>query len=449
MISPRRPLCLLALLPVVTSFALYVSSPAWPLVAALDGVVLLFALGDLLLLPGRKTFSARRETANVASRGERHPVIVQIDNHSRHSLAVVLRDDQLPGMVREPGEFNQRMPGRSRLRVEYTLTANRRGTYQLEYVYLRVESRWKLWCRTIRLAVKTELRVYPALKQIGRYALYARQNRMSLLGVRRVRRVGFENEFERLRDYTPDDQFKFIDWRTSARRLKLTVRDFQSSQSQRVLFLLDCGRMMVSEAEGQSMLDLAIDAALTLSYVALAKHDQVGLLCFSDRVSRWISPAGGHRQLNRLVHALHDVEPEFVESQFDTACLHLQQHCRKRTLVILITNVLDDRQADQVRAHFSNMVGQHLPLVVFLRDWELFRPLEGIPAITGTAPIAPAGVTRAALYQAAAAADILRWRHQVLVELRHAGVLSLDSFPEDLTAPLINEYLRIKNRHLL
>jgi uncharacterized protein (DUF58 family) len=449
MISPRRPLCLLALLPVVTSFLLYVAPLAWPLVVAMDVFALLFALTDICFLPGKKTFSVRREMARVASRGERHPVTLQIDNHSRRVLGIVVRDDQLPGMTQEPREFQHQLPGRNRLRVDYILTPQRRGTYRLEYVYLRVESRWKLWCRTIRLAVPDELRVYPALKQIGRYALYARQNRMSLLGVRRVRRVGFENEFERLRDYTPDDQFKFIDWRTSARRQKITVRDFQSSQSQRVLFVLDCGRMMVSETEGQTMLDLAIDAALTLSYVALAKQDQVGLLCFSDRVVRWIGPAGGHRQLNRLVHALHDVEPEFVESQLDTACLHLQQHCRKRTLVILITNVLDDRQADQIRSNLATMVGQHLPLAVFLRDWEVFRPLVNIPGISPTDLKPPAGVTRAALFKAAAAADILRWRHQTLMELRHAGVLCLDSFPEDLTAPLVNEYLRIKNRHLL
>lgn len=447
MIAPRRPLSLLILLPAVTSFVLYATPWAWPAVALMDLAVLCLALLDLTSLPTRKTFTIRREMSPVASRGERHPVLLSIENSQQRAHYITVRDDHLPGLTFEPAEFEQRLTGRSRLRLEYHVTPQRRGTLHFETIYLRVESRWKLWSRILRYPVPQELRVYPALKQISRYALYARRNQMSLLGVRRVRRVGFENEFERLRDYTPDDQFKFIDWRTSARRLKLTVRDFQSSQSQRVLFLLDCGRMMVSESAGQTMLDLAIDAALTLAYVALARNDQVGLLCFRDQVHRWIGPASGGRQLNRLVHALHDVEPEFVESQLDTACLHLQQHCRKRTLVILITNALDDRHADQIRSHFSNMVGQHLPLVVFLRDWELFRPLAGFPAISNDE--IPHEVPRSAIYEAAAAAEILRWRHQVLVQLRHSGVLSIDSFPEDLTAPLVNEYLRIKNRHLL
>jgi hypothetical protein len=49
----------------------------------------------------------------------------------------------------------------------------------------------------------------------------------------------------------------------------------------------------------------------------------------------------------------------------------------------------------------------------------------------------------------AAAAEILTWRHQVLTDLQHKGVLSLDVFPEDMTAPLVNRYLEIKARHLL
>jgi hypothetical protein len=52
-------------------------------------------------------------------------------------------------------------------------------------------------------------------------------------------------------------------------------------------------------------------------------------------------------------------------------------------------------------------------------------------------------------YRAAAAADILIWRHQVLRDLAHQGVLALDVFPEDMTAPLVNRYLEIKARHLL
>ena len=187
----------------------------------------------------------------------------------------------------------------------------------------------------------------------------------------------------------------------------------------------------------------AFDAVLTLAYVTLAQNDEAGLLCFSDGIVRWLPPARGRRQLNRMVQAVHDVHPQMVESQFDEAFMHLQRQVRKRTLVVLVTNLIDSQNADRMKAQVTNLVGRHLPLTVLLRDHELFDPVERITVDDLHT------VESGKLFRAAAAADILCWRRQVLTDLRHAGVLTLDCFPEDLTAPLINEYMRIKSQHLL
>src|SRR5690606_3116125 len=117
-----------------------------------------------------------------------------------------------------------------------------------------------------------------------------RTDRLSLIGVRRTRRIGQDSDFERLRDYTPDDNYRHIDWRTTARRHKLTVRQFQSDQSQRIMLLLDCGRMMTNQRAGMSLLDHSLNAALMMAYVALSQGDSVGMLCFSDRVHTYLPP---------------------------------------------------------------------------------------------------------------------------------------------------------------
>jgi len=297
-----------------------------------------------------------------------------------------------------------------------------------------------------RLPAADVVHVYPALEQIGRYALYARTNRMSLLGVRRSRRIGTDNEFERLRDYASDDQFKAIDWRATARRLKLTVRDHQSNQSQRIVFAIDCGRMMVNRTAGETLLDAALDAALTLAHVALAQRDEAGILCYDDAVTRWLPPRGGHGQLNRMVAAVHDVQPRLVESRADTAILHLQRHCRKRTLLVVLTNLIDDRNVDRIRIHLAPTVGRHLPLVALLRDPAMFDPVESWERETaGHHEPGDVGL----LTRAGAAADILLWRRQFIADLEADGVLTLDARPEDLTAALVSEYLAIKARRLL
>jgi uncharacterized protein (DUF58 family) len=258
------------------------------------------------------------------------------------------------------------------------------------------------------------------------------------MGVRRSRRLGTDNEFERLRDYIEGDDPRHIDWRASARRSKLTSRAFQHNQSQRIIFLIDCGRLMAGDTgDGLSPLDHAFNAMLLLAHVALIRGDQVGLLAFSDRVRAYVPPGGGPRRINRLVHSVHNVFPEMVEPRYDRAFIELEQRCRKRSLVVLMTNLFDELSAQLAGEYLRNLTGRHLPLGVFLRDHDLF-------AIADKAPGDGMG-----LYQGAAAAALLNWRERVLAGLRLRGVLTVDVFPEELTAVLVNRYLEIKARHLL
>lgn len=439
---PHRPLVYLALVPGLVSLGMLVpqlaaSTAAWTALYVLDGLAALIALADLFTLPQRSTFAVDRETGRVASLRQSHPVQLVVANQSARSHFVWVRDGAPEELRAEPAEFRFRLSARSRATAAYQTRSVRRGAFQLSRVHLRVRSRLGLWQRLLDYDVSSTIHVYPDMKQLSEYALLARTNRLNLMGVRRTRRIGQDNEFERLRDYTPDDNYKHIDWRSTARRRKLTVKDFQTNQSQRLIFLLDCGRMMTNLAGDLSLLDHSLNAMLMLSYVALSHGDSVGLLCFSDEIHGFVPPTSGMRQMNRLLHASFDRFPRLVESRYDQAFLYLASHCRKRSLVILISNLIDEVNANQVGQYLRSFVGKHLPLGVLLRDRCLFEAAEA------------ANPDEDAMYRAAAAADILSWRQQVLADLEAKGVLSLDVFPESLTAPLVNSYLEIKARHLL
>ncbi len=436
-IYPHRPLVLLVAVPGLLSIGLVASAGLFPVLAALDGVIALVAIVDLMTLPRPKDFAVQREMLRVASLKKPHPVQLTVANRSRGSHTIWVRDGIPPPLVSEPAELLVRLAPRSRATLHYVIHADRRGEFEAATVHLRVRSRFGLWQRYLDYPVRNLIDVYPDMKQLAEYGVLARTNRLSLLGVRRTRKIGQDNEFERLRDFTRDDNYKHIAWRSTARRGKLTVKDFQANQSQRLLFLVDCGRMMANEAAGLSLLDHALNAMLMLSYVALKQGDSVGLLCFSDEMHNFVPATGGMSQMNRLLHASFNRFPRMVESRYDEAFLHLATRCRKRALVVLITNVIDEVNANQVDRYLSSLVGRHLPLGVLLRDRRLFDAAD----VT-----APQGKD---LYRAAAAADILIWRRQVLSDLSSKGVLALDVFPEDLTAPLVNSYLNIKARHLL
>jgi uncharacterized protein (DUF58 family) len=441
-IFPHRPLIFLGMVPAGLSLLLLLprvsrDTTAWYPLLLLDGLLALVAIVDLLTLPRRKTFSIDRETGRIASLGKPHPVTLIVANYARFARFVWVRDGVPSEVQAAPSEFRLPLAARSRALLNYQAQISRRGSFKLATAHLRVRSRWGLWQRLLDYDVSSTINVYPDMKQVSEYALLARTNRLSLLGVRRTRKIGQDNEFERLRDYTPDDNYKHIDWRTTARRQKLTVKDFQANQSQRLVFMLDCGRMMTNLSGDLSLLDHALNAMLMLSYVALSHGDAVGLLSFSDEIHNYIPPTGGMHQMNRLLHASFDRFPRLVESRYDQAFLYLASHCRKRSLVVLVSNLIDEVNANQVGRYLKNFSGKHLPLGVLLRDHRLFDPADAM---------LPEGE---ALYRAAAAADILTWRSQVLADLDAKGVLALDVFPENLTAPLINSYLEIKARHLL
>jgi len=436
-VYPRRPLIYLALLPALGTLGLLAAAGILWLVVAFDVVIAVVVLGDLLTLPPRRAFSVQRRAGRIVSLRKPHRVALTLLNHSGRGHCAWLRDGVPHELNPEPAEFYRELQPRSRVAFGYVLRASRRGAFVIDRAHLRVSSRLGFWQRLLDYPLETIVHVYPDMKQLSEYAVLARTNRLSLLGVRRTRRIGRDHDFERLRDYTIDDNYKHIDWRATARRRKLTVKDFQSSQSQRIIFLVDCGRMMTNEAAGLSLLDHGLNAVLMLSYVALRQADSVGLVTFSDEIHNFVPPRSGMNQMNRLLHASFDRFPRLVESRYDQAFRYLASHCRKRSLVVLITNLIDEVNSNQVERYLSNLVGRHLPLGVLLRDRRLFEAVDVEH---------PQGDR---FWRAAAAADILAWRHQVLTDLQSKGVLSLDVFPEAMTAPLVNRYLEVKARHLL
>lgn len=425
------------------SLALSILSAIYPpfltIVLLVDGLFAIVFICDLLILmvaTGRG-ISAERSVARTASLGIELPCEVTIRNETSLRLRGAVRDDLPEDFSCRPSSHRLDLLPRGQVTMRRKILPNRRGAFMLEKVYLQLQSPLRLWVRQLSIDVSSKLNVFPDMKQLSDYALLARTNRLSLIGVRRTRRIGQDSDFERLRDYTRDDTYRHIDWRSTARRGKLTVRQFQSDQSQRIVFLIDCGRMMTNQREGFSLLDHALNSMLMLSYVALAQGDEVGMLCFSDQIHSYLPPRGGASQMNRLLQAGFDQFPRMVESRYDDAFLYLSNHCKRRSLVVFTTSVIDEVNANQIVEYLSNLTGRHLPLGVLIRDRQMFDAADS-----------PDGGQHK-MYAAAAAADILLWRHERIVELQHRGVLVIDAFPEDLAAPMVNEYLKIKAKHLL
>jgi len=333
------------------------------------------------------------------------------------------------------------LPARARVTTHYHVRPSRRGAYELGNHTVRYPSPLGLWIRQVRLPAADPVKVFPNVRAVRTYELLARQNREQSL-FRASRRRGGESEFERLREYRRDDEHRAIDWKATARRRQLIAREYQLETNQSIMFVLDAGRLMTAQSAGLSLFDHGLNAALMLSHVAVRNGDHVGLLAFADQVKSYAPLAAGTQATRRIIHAGYHLHPDLVESSYQVAFEQLSARVRKRSMVVLFTQVVDDVAAKELLRLTRGIANRHLPLLVLFRDPDVETLLD---------PLGPDGrpTSTLATYTAAAAAEVVDWRDRLAMELRRQGALILDVMPQGLTPSLINRYLEVKARHLL
>jgi len=164
--------------------------------------------------------------------------------------------------------------------------------------------------------------------EIRRYELLVQRDQLSEMGLKNVRLRGEGTALEKLRDYKPDDPYRTINWKATARRGKPISTNYEPERSQRVVILLDVGRMMRGvirvddpngEAWNMAKVDFVINSILLLSYVASRKGDQVGLLVVADQIMQYIPPAPGNSHFQKLVEAMYALGSQPVEADYGRA----------------------------------------------------------------------------------------------------------------------------------
>jgi uncharacterized protein (DUF58 family) len=288
--------------------------------------------------------------------------------------------------------------------------------------------------RQARFAAATDVKVYPNLLDIRKYELLVRRGQLQEMGLRHTRMLGSGTEFERLREYQFDDEFRRIDWKAMARRGKPITREFETERSQNILCMLDVGRLMRSPVGDLAKVDYAINAVLMLSYVAGLRGDKVGLLAFADQVTHYLAPRAGKGQFYRMLALLYAVESQPVESDYTRAFAYLGTRHKKRSLIVVFSDLASGLAAKAVVAQVAPLYPRHLPLLVAISD----------PSVVELAHLAP--VDSSSVYQRAVAEQLLDERTLIMESLRQRGVLTLDVPANELTISVVNKYLELKAR---
>jgi uncharacterized protein (DUF58 family) len=221
LVIPSRILVLLMLVPLgLAMAALADRSLLWPMLAA-DTFIALLALADALLAR-RPLIEVRRTSREVFSIGRSNQVTLELRSRARRRLHVEVTDDlfEHASAPELPLALDLR-PG-ARAEAHYRVVPRRRGTYALGDHTIRYRSPLGLWTRQLTQPANQPVRIFPDVQAVRDYELLARQSRDA--AARATRRRGGASEFEALREYQRDDEYRRIDWKATARRHKLIAR---------------------------------------------------------------------------------------------------------------------------------------------------------------------------------------------------------------------------------
>jgi uncharacterized protein (DUF58 family) len=389
------------------------------------------AAAALWLTRGQR-LRVRRERPARLSLGVDNDVTLILDNHTARWLRLTVRDEA-PNVFRaEPLLLDAAIPPHGWAKGVYRLLPTERGNFSFGDVWLRIRGPLGLAFVDRRLAAAEPVQVYPNLLEVRRYEALVRTTLVRAGGYRAKRLPGAGREFSHYRDYTPDDDYRHVSWKATARRNKPITSVFESEHSQDIIFCLDVGRMMAAKVGKLTKLDHAINAVLMLTHVSQTFQDNLGLLVFSHMVHLYLPPAKGRSQHARFLQALYSVKPELCYVNYREAFNHLIGRHPKRALTMVFTDLLDSVVSRDYLDAAALLKRFHLPLTLAVAD----VPLQDLAAKK------PQDAEQ--LYDILVARDLLSGRAEMLRNLERQGVLVLDTVPERLTIDAVNRYLALK-----
>lgn len=408
-------------------------------VLSFDLLIVFAAIGDYFAsrkLP--EGFQLSRSFDKRFAIGDSTKITLHIDNGTDRTFRLRVKDE-FPSDMRldDSREMEFEVHGHATAEFYYHLTPKKRGRYEFGTTAVRYLSRLGLvWCQA-SLGEPQSVKVYPNMRRAREMELKALGARSFLAIQRRAIRRGEGREFESMRDYVRGDELRHISWTATARRSKLTTRQYQIERDQTVIIALDAGRLMTGRIGDETKFDTALHASLALMSASARAGDNCGLIVFGRRIRRSLPPKRGLEHIDAVLEALHDIQPELVEPSYSRAFQYISSNTKKRSFVIILTDLVDKESSKELLNSLRLLRPRHLPLVATIGDRDLNKVVSSPPSdING-------------VFTQSAAEEVIHQRGAALRLVETLGGMALDVTAETLTPKLLESYLRVKERGLL
>lgn len=413
--------------------------PVLAAVGVLTALLVLLGLADAVIGTAPRQLVVHRQHPPVVVAGTQAEVQWELRSSARRTLRVSVADEMAPSLRARARRFTVRVPPGGTATVSTTIRPLRRGRFELARLTVRIEGRLGLGARQRDVPLSTVLRVHPPFRSRKEAELKIRRARIQQIGMRSARGLGGGTEFEQMREYGPDDEFRRIDWTATARAGRTIVRTYRAERNQSVLVMLDNGRVMAGRVGGVPRVEHAMDAAMMLTAVATGLGDRCGLVAFDRTVRVVVPPARRVDQVSRVTEAMFALEPELAESDYTGAFAQVIARFRRRTMLVLLTDLVDQAVEASLIPALPLITRTHLVVVAGVRDPQVEAWADG------SAPVDDQDDQVEVAYRQAAAVASLAERRRTVARLRGMGATVIDVAPGRLASELADAYLMAKS----
>ena len=389
----------------------------WKPAALIMSAVVVVAVIDAWMV--RAVPETRREVSALLSRGVESPF--RLETVGRWPR-IRVRQAATPDLEITPREAQRVIDG--------AIVARRRGSHTLVPAATLAIGPLGLGGWYHRSGEPQNVVVFPDMPAARRIASSVRLGHFREEGKRTRGPLGLGTEFESVREYRPDDDIRQLNWTATARTGHPMSNQYRIEQDRDVICLIDCGRLMAARVDDRTRLDAAVDAAAAVAAVADQVGDRVGVVAFSDRILRRVSPR--RDGATHVVQAIHDLEPLIVDSDFELAFRSILG--QKRAFVLVLTDLVDVAAARPLANGVPVMARKHAVAVASVTDPDL------------AATLARPAADRAELMRAAAAIQLLESKESVAAVLSRRGADVIEAPLEDFSGRCVAAYLRAKAR---
>lgn len=401
-------------------------------------VFVLAQVVDLVLLfRVKRGLHGDRIVADKLSNGDDNEIAIYLESFYTYRTTLRVFDETPHQFQRRDVEFNLVLQAGESKMIKYYLRPVKRGEYSFGAVNVLVSSPLNLFSRRFRFSADKMVPVYPSYIQMRKYELMAISHRLTDTGIKKIRRIGQNQEFELIKEYVMGDDFRTVNWKATARKSRLMVNQFQDERSQQVYSLIDKGRVMQMPFNGMSLLDYAINATLVISNIAVKKFDKAGLITFQDKIGTMLPAGRLNNQMATIQEILYNQKTAFLESDFSVLYSTIRRSISHRSLLLLFTNFESIHSLQRQLPYLLSLARTHLLIVIFFENTELKQLIDE-----------PAKTVKD-IYHKAIAERFSYEKRLIVKELQKHGIQSILTAPEKLTINTVNKYLELKARNLI